>query len=361
MNLRAVVLVLLLCGSSLADDPDPAPGKPAGEIRYSLSLTEEGSFAAGLSVPGADAGNLVLLEPSFAWKYADRLRFSTSLAGLAETQGETHEQVRVRETYVAFTAGDLDLTAGKRILRWGAGYAFTATGVLDPPRVATDPIDRLNLNEGREMAEADWVAGNQDFTVVWASAGLWGKHQVGARDTTAFRYGVMAGGFDTSVIVAHDGGGTTLAGANFTRVLGDAVEIHGELAWREQAAILLGGKYTSRSGFSAIAEFYTPPDTAYYRPAGMPASAGRQHYGFWRLGKARLRELPGWKEWDLKASLVSNLDDGSRIGVFDAGRRVKDRLYAYLHAQTPGGKPLRSEFGAIPYSALISIGVIFHM
>lgn len=361
MNVRVLILVPLLCEASFADDPDAAPGKPTGETRYSLSLTEEGSFAAGLRVPGADAGNLLLLEPSFAYKYGDRWRFSTSLAGFVETQGATHEQMRVRETYVGFTAGDLDLTAGKRILRWGTGYAFTATGVLDPPRVATDPTDRLNLNEGREMGKADWVHGKQEFTFVWASAGLLDKRLPGARDTSAFRYSVMVDGFDTSVIVAHDGGGTTLAGANFTRVFGDALEAHGELAWREQAAILLGGKYTLRSGITAIAEFYTPPNTAYYRPIGMPASVGRQHYGFLRVGKARLRELPGWKEWDVTASLVSNLDDGSRIGVFDVGRRCWNRFYAYLHAQTPGGKLGRSEFGAIPYSALVSIGVTFQM
>ena len=240
MDHWVLVLVPILCGLSLADAPDTAADKPAGETRYSLSLTEEGSFAAGLRVPGVDARNLLLLEPSFAYKYGARWRLSTSLAALAETQGETHEQVRVRETYVGFTAGNLDLTLGKRIVRWGTGYAFTATGVLDPPRAATDPTDRLNLNQGREMGEADWIAGKQEFTAVWASAGLLDKQQPGARDTTAFRYGVMVGGFDASVIVAHDRGGTTLAGLNFTRVIGDAMEIHGELAWREQAAILLG-------------------------------------------------------------------------------------------------------------------------
>ena len=361
MDTLALILVPLVCGVSLVDEPDAAPEKPAGETRYSLSLTEEGSYAAGLRVPGADAGNLLLLEPSFAYKYGDRWRFSTSLAGVANTQNDTHEQVRVRETYVGFTAGDLDLTVGKRILRWGVGYAFTATGVLDPRRVATDPTDRLSLNEGRELGEADWIAGKREFTAVWASAGLLDKRQPGARDTAALRYGVMVGGFDIAVIVAHDGGGTTFAGGNFTRVFGDALEIHGELAWRQQGAILLGGKYTLRCGFSAIAEFYTPPDTAYFRPAAMPASVGRQHYGYLRLGKARLRELPGWKEWDVTASLVSNLDDGSRIGVFDAGRRIGNRFRAYLHAETPGGKRSRSEFGAIPYSALVSIGVTFQM
>jgi hypothetical protein len=361
MNIRLLILVPLLCGVSLADDPQCAPAKPTGETRYSLTVTEEASFAAGLRVPGADAVNLMLLEPTFAYKYGDRWRFSTSLAGLVETQGNTHEQVRVRETYVGFTAGDLDLTVGKRLLRWGTGYAFTATGILDPPRIATDPTDRLNLNEGREIGEADWVAGKHNLTFVWASAGLLDTHRPGSRETAAFRYGVMVNGFDTSVIVAHDRGATTFAGANFTRVFGEAVEIHGELAWREQAAVLLGGKYTLPSGLTAIAEFYTPPNTAYYRPTGMPASVGRQHYGFLRVGKARLRELPGWKEWDVTASLVSNFDDGSRIGVFDAGRRLRNHFHAYLHAQTPGGKRSRSEFGAIPYSALVSIGVTLQL
>ena len=361
MKIWLLILPPLVCGLSVADDPEPGAGPPAGETRYSISLTDEGSFAAGLSVPGPDAGNLLLIEPAFSYRYGEHWRFSSSLAGLAETQDGTHEQLRVRETYAAFTAGDLDLTVGKRILRWGVGYAFTATGVLDPPRVATDPTDRLNLNEGREMGEADWVAGKQEFTAVWASAGLVGKPQPGARDTAAFRYGVMAGGFDTAVIVAHDSGSTTLTGVNFTRVLGDAMEIHGELAWRQQAAVLVGGKYTLRSGWSAIAEFYTPPNTGYYRPAGMPASADRQEYGFLRVGKSRLRELPGWKEWDVTASLVANLVDGSRIGVFDLVRRIGNSFSAYLHAETPRGRPRRSEFGAIPYSALVSIGATFHM
>jgi hypothetical protein len=361
MDTRLLILVPLLCGVSLADEAGAAPDKTAGETRYSLSLTEEGSYAAGLRVPGADAGNLLLLEPSFAYKYGERWRFSTSLAGVVDTQGDTHGQVRVRETYVGFTAGDVDLAVGKRILRWGVGYAFTATGVLDPPRVATDPTDRLSLNEGREMGEADWIVGKQEFTAVWASAGLLDKRQPGARDTAAFRYGVMVGGFDIALIVAHDRGGTTFGGANFTRVFGEALEIHGELGWREQETGLLGAKYTLRCGISAIAEFYTPPNTAYYRPAAMPASVGRQHYGFLRVGKARLRELPGWKEWDVTASLVANLDDGSRIGVFDAGRRIRNRFRAYLHAETPAGKRSRSEFGAIPYSALVSIGATFQM
>jgi len=330
------------------------------ETRYSVSVIEEGEFAAGLRVPGADIGNLLLVEPSFAYKSGDRWRFSTSLAGVTQTE-DTHAQVRVKETYFDLTLGDVDVTVGKKILRWGTGYAFTATGILDPPRVATDPTDRLNLYQGREMVKVDWVSGKHDFTAAWASAGVLDTRRPGMYDTAAFRYNVLAAGFDTSLIVAHEGGGANFAGANFTRVVGAAVELHGEFAWRQGAAVLLGGKYTLASGVTFIAEFYTPPNTAYFRPPRMPASAGRQHYGYLRAGKSRLRERPGWKEWGVAASWVANFDDGSHIAVFDAGRRFGNHFYAYGHAQAPAGKRGRSEYGAIPYSALTSIGVTFQL
>ncbi len=344
-----------------AGDPEPAPAKESGsETRYAVSLTEEGSTAVDLDAPGPHQGNLLLLSPSFSWRYADRWRFSTSLAAYARTQGDTHAILRVKETYVGYSVGDFDFSAGKRLVRWGTGYAFTATGILDPPRIATDPTDHLNLNQGREMITADWISGKHDVTVAWADAGLLSTHRPGMRETTAIRYNTLVDGFDSTLIVAHDRGGATFAGGNFTRVFGDRVELHGELAYRDGTAVLFGGKYTTASGITTIAEFYTPPNNAYYRNPAMPPSVGRQHYGFVRVNKARLRELPGWKEWDLSVSLVANLDDRSRIAVFDAGRRFGDRFYAYLRAQTPGGK-WHSEYGMIPYSALVSVGVSFQM
>ena len=351
--MRALGLLILAIVPALAGE--------GSETRYSLSVTDEGEFATGLRVPGADNGNLLLVEPSFAYKSGDRWRFATSLAGVTQTQGDTHARVRVKETYLDVTLGDVDFTVGKRILRWGTGYAFTATGILDPPRMATDPTDRLSLYQGREMVKADWVEGKHDITVAWASAGVLDTRRPGVYDTTALRYNVLAAGFDTSVIVAHQGGGANFAGANFTRVIGTAVELHGEFAWREAAAVLFGGKYTTASGITTIAEFYTTPDTAYFRSPGLPASAGRQHYGYVRIAKSRVRERPGWKEWDVAASWVANLNDGSQVAVFDAGRRFGNHFYTYGHAQAPAGKHRGSEYGAIPYSALTSIGVTFQL
>ena len=165
---------------------------------------------------------------------------------------------------------------GRKMVRWGTGYAFTSAGVLDPPRIPTDPSDRLNLNEGRDMVKADWVRGRHAISAAWSTAELARKGMM-VRDTTAIRYNVLMHGFDTSLIAGNDRGGDSFGALTFTRVVGQAWEVHGEATWREHEAILLGAKYTTPAGITFIGEFYTPPNIPYYRsislsPTGRPAA-----------------------------------------------------------------------------------------
>jgi hypothetical protein len=89
-------------------------------------------------------------------------------------------------------------------------------------------------------------------------------------------------------------------------------------------------------------------------------TAGRQNYAFLYASKSRLRELPGWKQWDLSASMVENLNDKSYIVIVDANRRFGNHFSSYLHLQIPeGGKT--SEYGATPYAAATSVGVRFQL
>jgi len=328
--------------------------------------------------------NQLLLEPSFTLRYLSRWSLASSVVGLAETfhglaaadfnpppesvasldaalepDTGTRTQLRVKETYAGLSAGDFDFTVGRRIVRWGAGYAFTPAGVLDPPRVPTNPTDRLNVNVGRDMIKADWVHGPHALSAVWSTAVL-APASAKLRDTTAFRYNILVHGFDTSLIAGDDGGGDAFGGLTFTRVFGQAWELHGEAAWREQGAILLGGKYTTTCGVSFIGEFYTPPNVPYYRDVTISPTAGRQHYAFLYAGKSRLRELPGWKQWDLSASLVENLNDKSYTVIADANRRFGNHFSSYLHLEVPGGSKT-SEYGAAPYSAATSVGVRFQL
>jgi hypothetical protein len=265
----------------------------------------------------------------------------------------------VKEAYAGLSAGDFDFMAGRRIVRWGTGYAFTATGVLDPPRIPTNPTDRLNLNQGRDMVKADYVRGPNAFTLAWSTAAL-APASANLHDTTAFRYNVLVHGFDTSLIAGNDRGGDAFGGLTFTRVIGEALEIHGEAAWREHDAVLMGAKYTTTSGITFLGEFYTPPNIPYYQDVTLYPLNGRQHYAFFTAYKNRLRELPGWKQWDLSAAAVANLNDRSYTAILDANRRFGNHFSSYLHMEIPVGSP-KSEYGSTPYSAATSVGVRFQL
>jgi hypothetical protein len=167
-------------------------------------------------------------------------------------------------------------------------------------------------------------------------------------------------GFDTSLIAGDDRGEDAFGGMTFTRVFGQAWELHGEVAWREQGAVLMGSKYTTTTGITFIGEFYTPPNIPYYWDGLVSSLAGRQHYAFFTAYKNRLRELPGWKQWDLSAAIVENLNDRSYTAIFDSTRRFGQRFSSYMHLELPaGGKT--SDYGSTPYSAATSVGVRFQL
>jgi hypothetical protein len=88
--------------------------------------------------------------------------------------------------------------------------------------------------------------------------------------------------------------------------------------------------------------------------------AGRQHYGFFNAGKSRLRELPGWKEWDVSAAVVANFDDHSFVSVADVSRWFGKNFSAYTHLEIPVGNKT-SDYGSAPYQTATSAGVRFHL
>jgi len=360
MNRQCLIsMILFLVASASAQDPPPPAEESSASTRYSLAVIDDATFYSGVPAHAPQILNQLLLEPNFAIRYKDRLTFSTSLIGLSATYDHTASTLRVKETYAGLSAGDFDISAGRKMVRWGTGYAFSAAGVLDPPRIPTNPSDRLNTNQGRDMIKADWVHGPHALTLAWSTAALAPAHST-LRDTTAFRYNVLVRGFDTSLIAGNDRGGDTFGALTFTRVVGQAWEVHGEAVWREQAAALIGAKCTLHSGVTFIGEFYTPPSTAYFRDLSISPLAGRQHYALFNAGKSRLRELPGWKEWDVSGSIVANLDDRSFVAVTDISRWFGTHFSSYVHIEIPHGSNT-SDFGSARYDTATSAGVRFHL
>lgn len=357
--LISAILLGLARTSGLAEDPPAPPEEKSIKTRYSITVIDDATFYAGRPYPTPEVLNQTLVEPTFDLRYQQRLTFSTSLIGLSTTYDHTASTLRVKETYTGLSLGDFDFTAGRKLVRWGTGYAFTAAGVLDPPRDPTNPSDRLNVNQGRDMIKSDWVHGPHALTLAWSTAALAPAAST-LRDTTAFRYNVLVRGFDTALIAGNDRGGDSFGALTFTRVVGQAWEVHGEAVWREQAAALIGAKCALHSGVSFIGEFYTPPNTPYFRDLSVSALAGRQHYAMFYASKSRLRELPGWKEWDVSGSIVTNLDDHSFTGIADISRWFGKHFSAYVHLTVPHGART-SDYGSAPYQTATSAGVRFQL
>jgi hypothetical protein len=355
----APVLVLSSVWICAAAQDNPPPKESPFNMRYAIAVIDDATFYGGLRAPILGVLNQLLVEPSFSLKYRDRWNFSTSLIGDEVTYADTASHFRAKEAYAGLSAGDFDFLAGRKMVRWGTGYAFTSAGVLDPPRDPTNPTDRLNTNEGRDMVKADWVKGSHALSAAWSTADF-ARKGVSVRDTTAFRYNVLVHGFDTSLIAGYDRGSDAFGALTFTRVLGQAWEVHGESTWRDGEAILLGAKYTTASGVTFIGEFFTPPNIPYYQPNCAWPLAGRQRCGLFYVSKSRLRELPGWKEWDVSGSVVTNFDDRSYAMVFDVNRWFGKHFSSYLHLEVPRGKPA-SEYGAAPYSTGTSVGIRFQL
>ncbi len=248
--MRAIIIVCLTLAA-----PAPAFAQSAWSYRARVAAETTSSQANGASpLTRASTASwrtrqLFLASGDAAWTPSDRARVGGALAGIASEHGNFDG--RVREIYARASAASwLDLEAGKRIVRWGVGYGFAPAGVLDPPRVATDPSDRLQLNEGRWLARGDVYRGESSLTV----AG--GENLAAARFSTVAR-----GGVEIGLIAAAGRDRHPQYAATMTHVVGDRFEWHGEALLHDDegarvVSAAAGFQYTFAAGVNLIVEYH---------------------------------------------------------------------------------------------------------
>jgi hypothetical protein len=303
-------------------------------------LAEPDWSVAGLLVMGADAS-------------AEWTRVKIGGGGRLRVGGGRHAFV-ARESYARWSAASwLDVEAGRRVLRWGVGYAFTPTGVLDPPRDPTDPTDRLSLAEGVGILKADIYRRSTSLTLAVADRGATPARPDGR--VVAARGRWVAGGVEMALVTAVAPARPSAWGGSFTHVPGSRLEWHGEFLShaavppigrtashdeRRVTSALLGFQYSFSNGVNAVVE--------YYRAGSAPAP--ERDMLFVRTS----RGLPG-STMSPELMVLINLRDGGVAVVPSLVWRAAARLELSVRAVRLAGST-RSIFGTAPVLGTVTVG-----
>lgn len=182
-----------------------------------------------------------IAEGEASLSLAGRFKIAGSFTNRYDYSAGSHDRLRLKELYLNLSVNsNWDVTAGKKILKWGTGYAWTPTGVLDPVRDPRDPTDRLSQYEGRELIEIRGTYGSHNVEAVYSSPRIFSKLQTRSReDQWAVKFNSLYRKLDYSLIASF--GGLRAAnryGANATYVLGSSLEVHGEFIAQRGSRLL---------------------------------------------------------------------------------------------------------------------------
>ncbi|MBA2302237.1 MAG: hypothetical protein H0W08_06340 [Acidobacteria bacterium] len=357
----SVIAIIGIADAASAQSASAYRGKVAFETNVEQSNASSPLVRAARD--SWDIGTLFVAAADASWEPSARLRvFGGGIATLSDAR---HLKVRVREAYVrASVISWMDAEAGKRLVRWGVGYGFSPTGVLDPPRNPTDPNDRLGLNEGQTLARVDVFRGPASVTIAGSLAGANAAPESAGR-LVAARLRTVVRGVEVALVGSAYQSARPSYGGNLTHVLGKRLEWHAELlahdapsGRRRTLSAVAGVQYTFRAGTNVVVEYHRngrglsgaewTAITLGERPAG--ASVARRQSLFLRAVHPDTREriLP-------ELIVIANLDDGGWTVVPGITWTAHRRFQVYARAKRLTGG-LRSIAVYAPWTTACVIG-----
>ena len=241
MNRRSQILFCALCVCLV-----PESIKSQG-LEYRYSLVSEGEYAKLNSGTPINYQNTILPQPDRSAIGISNLFLSkdgiSTLLNISLSTDNLHKPdyaYALRECAWDYSLSDnIDLTLGKKILKWGTGYAFNPTGVVEPQRSPSDPSDRFGQNEGSKLIAANYFSGKTSFTLVYVNdctVDSWIWHW-GSRELAARAYAFLSG-LDLSLVAHYREGDRLELGSNWSYVIGNNLEIHGEFLGKQGSSSL---------------------------------------------------------------------------------------------------------------------------
>jgi hypothetical protein len=285
----ALFIVVLTASSRLA----------AQNLEYRLSVADEGTatklnLATPLNeenriLPQATRGNIGTANLYFGYGVVST---SLNLTTVSDNLRKPEYGYSLRELSLDIPLTDeFDITVGKKILKWGTGYAFNPTGVVEPQRSPSDPTDRLGQNDGRNLIALTAFLGKNSFTAVYVNDAWienWNLHK--GPQEFALRAYTFVSGLDLSFVAHFKEGDRLDVGTNWSYVIGSDLELHGEVLAKRGTSnlyhqiittddmqqvfsadpyltlyehsnrifykLVAGGQYTFESGPNVVLEYY---------------------------------------------------------------------------------------------------------
>lgn len=326
------------------------------------------SSAYGLAYPG-EAPRSSLVRSTSTLEATGKLNLDPFVAD-ARVQTSTARDALVNSTNdpklmeggLRWSAGPgLTLDVGKRVQRWGKGYAWTTVGFVERPKDASDPTA---AREGFTMASGEWT---KSFSAVPGAAlsavGFTGLI-VPTNDSMNADFGserhlnpaarLYLLAYDTDIDFMWRGKGAKpeSIGIDFSRNISSALEVHGEWAHTFDAtrntvaangvttsekvnvnSWLLGARYLTEGEVTWIAEYYR-------NGAGYGAGALDDYYQFLESAQA-----PGASAaLESKARMVAQ----SGYGKSNPGRD-------YLYVKASVSEPFGWVYGATSVAAMTNL------
>lgn len=308
-----------------------------------------------------------------------------------------------------------DIMVGRSILRWGTGYAFNPTDVVAVQKELSDPDNVEKRTPGTDLVKLEYFGANYSAAIVYFAKLKLDKKFALNDPRMAFRFYKNFWGLDLSLVSLLNQNERPIWGGNFSCVIGDRLEIHGEIASQKGSyqlyhraidnpntfytedplqplkkndhrffnQYLVGFNYTFPKNINWILEYYHQ-DQGYSRaewqrvidhvkfvsnyfdtPFGELAKGNL----LWSLNvfssKGAMRDyfmnyvnVPILKNLEFKSTVLTNLNDGSMVIIPQIDFTLKNSFTFYGRSFIFEGKKT-SEFGELFRSFSIEGGLRF--
>ncbi|GAB4057950.1 hypothetical protein [Uliginosibacterium sediminicola] len=350
---------LLSCSAEAAEDYRfeldeiaPRPFELGGyfEQKFETLRLREGSGAYRLAWPGAAAHEWLLRNTS-TLELAGKLSAGALSSDLRVQASQQDDALASRTQWQQVMEGGLHwslapslyLDAGKRVLRWGKGYAWNPVAFVERPR---DPADPNASREGYVMAQGEWT---RSFAGPLSTLTLTGlliptndnlNQDFGRRQdlNPALKLYALAWDTDVDLMWRAEGARPQSFGVDFSRNINAALEVHGEWArsLKTPHSTLAADSSTQSGSINAnswlIGSRYITPgeitwSVEYYRN-GMGYSADELDNWYAFLGRATLPGAP--------ASLSTRAQTLAQSG-YNKPNPGRDYVYLKSSASEPFG------------------------